>query len=63
MTESSVDSVAEPLSPVQWSIDTDAGSPQVTPPGSPNAPGIEFATPPSGDSVDSERVQMRYRTV
>ena len=63
MTESSVDSVAEPLSPVQWSIDTDATSPQATPPGSPHTPGVEYATPPTGDSVDSEGVQLRYRTM
>jgi len=63
MTESSVDSVAEPLSPVQWSIDTDATSPQATPPGSPHTPGVEYATPPTGDSVDSEGVQLRYRTL
>lgn len=63
MTENSEDSVAEPLSPVQWSIDTDAVSPQATPSGSPHTPGVEYATPPTEDSMDSEGVQLRYRTM
>jgi len=48
----------------QWSINADlsAGSNQSTPPGSP-AEAIEFATPPTGETVNSEGVPMRFRTL
>jgi hypothetical protein len=49
----------------QWSINTEssAGSNQSTPPGSPFGQAVEFATPPTGNSVDSEGVPMRFRTI
>lgn len=49
----------------QWSINTEssAGADQSTPPGSPLGQGVEFATPPTRDSVDSDGVPMRFRTV
>jgi hypothetical protein len=52
-------------SPGQWSVGTGIGGTpaQVTPPGSPAGQGAEFATPPTGGSVDSEGVLMRYRTL
>jgi hypothetical protein len=34
-----------------------------TPPGSPLVQGVQFATPPSGQQVDSDGVQQRFRTV
>jgi hypothetical protein len=36
---------------------------EATPPGSPLVQGIQFATPPSGQQVDSEGVEQRFRTV
>jgi hypothetical protein len=36
---------------------------QVTPPGTPLAQGIEFVTPPIGESVDSNGVGLRFRTM
>jgi hypothetical protein len=52
-------------SQVQWSINpsSSAGSNQSTPPGSPPAQAIEFATPPTGNTMDSEGVPMRFRTI
>lgn len=52
-------------SQVQWSINTDssAASNQATPPGSPAAQEVEFATPPTGESMNSEGVQLRFRTL
>ena len=52
-----------PASQVDWSIDDglDAGPVHATPPGSPVGQGIAFATPPTGESVDSEGVPQRFR--
>jgi len=66
--EGNADSVAHDLgspSQVQWSINTgsSAGSNQATPPGSPPAQAIEFVTPPTGNSVDSEGRPLRFRTL
>jgi hypothetical protein len=59
------DSDYESPSQVQWSISpsSSAGSNQSTPLGSPPVQAIEFATPQSGDSVDSEGVPRRIRTI
>jgi len=46
---------------VQWSPNTDAGL--STPPASPAAPAIGFATPQSGETVDSDGVHQRFRTL
>ena len=46
---------------VQWSPNTEAGL--STPPASPAAPAIGFATPPSGETVDSDGVHQRFRTL
>ena len=50
---------------IQWSVDAEStNAPHLsTPPGSPVVQGVEFATPPTGQSIDSEGVSMRYRTV
>lgn len=47
-----------------WQIDdnTDAGLEQLTPPGSPTQ-GVEFATPQTRNTVDSEGVPRRFRTL
>ena len=52
-------------SQIQWSVDTESSNTPdlATPPGSPAVQGVEFATPPTGESVDSEGVPMRYKTV
>jgi len=52
-------------STIQWSVDAEStNAPHLsTPPGSPVVQGVEFATPLTGQSVDSEGVPMRYRTV
>ena len=64
--------IVEPVDPDQgspsqgkWQINTNssAGSNQSTPPGSPSAQVVEFATPPTGDTVSSEGVPMRFRTL
>ena len=49
----------------QWSVNTgsDAGSNLATPPGSPPAQAVEYATPPTGDEVNSEGVPMKFRTL
>jgi len=49
----------------QWAIndDSSAASNQSTPPGSPAVQEVEFATPPTGESIDSEGVPLRYRTL
>ena len=49
----------------QWTPNpsSGAGSNQSTPPGSPPAQAIEFATPPIGNTVDSEGVPMRFRKI
>jgi len=49
----------------QWSVNTgsDAGSNLATPPGSPPAQAVEYATPPTRDAVNSEGVPMKFRTL
>jgi hypothetical protein len=55
---------AEPHSPGQWSAAHSNNSPnQATPQGSPTTPATEFASPPTGETVDSEGVPMRFRSL
>jgi transposase InsO family protein len=70
--EEGAENIADPMSPdqgspsqVQWSINTgsSAGSNDTTPPGTPPTQAIEFATPPTGNTVDSEGMPMRFRTI
>jgi hypothetical protein len=57
-------------SPGQWSAAASGGlhspgqwSAAQTPQGSPPTPATEFASPPTGQTVDSEGVQMRFRSL
>jgi hypothetical protein len=52
-------------SQVDWEFNSNSSnaSNQSTPPGSPAGQDIQFATPPTGESVDSEGRQMRFRTI
>jgi hypothetical protein len=50
---------------MNWDNNTNSsgGSNMSTPAGSPAGQNIQFSTPPSGESVDSEGRQMRFRTI
>jgi hypothetical protein len=67
-----IEEIAEPVtlnhrSPPhgQWSanIGSEQGAISMTPPENLAAPGIEFATPPTEDAVDSDGAALRFRTV
>lgn len=63
-SENSVGPDHEPFSDGEWSVNTGSEAAQVnTPPGSPAAQGVEFATPPTGESISSDGVPMRFRTI
>lgn len=73
--ENSEDAAAQPADPAtldqqsplqdDWAIDTgsDGASNHATPPGSPALQGIEFATPLTGESINSKGVPQRFRTL
>jgi hypothetical protein len=67
-----IEEIAEPVTPNhgspphgQWSanIGSEQGAVSMTPPGNLAAPGIEFATLPTEDAVDSDGAALRFRTV
>jgi hypothetical protein len=71
-SENAAAQLADPATPDQqsslqddWAIDTGSGgaSNHATPPGSPAVQGIEFATPLTGESVNSKGVPQRFRTL
>jgi hypothetical protein len=67
-----IEEIVEPVTPnhgspphLQWStnIGSEQGAVSMTPPGNLAAPGIEFATLPTEDAVDSDGAALRFRTV